>query len=86
MKIINVPKSQEYKKYQPQTENLVINAIKSPQIINFEELLLLDAVKDLKKQSKDLLQLLDLFLNKDMEQFKTELAKVQALLERHSVT
>ena len=86
MKIINVPKSQEYKKYQPQAENLVINAIKSPQIINFEELQVLDAVKDLKKQSKDLLSLLDLFLKKDMEQFKKELAKVQAVLDKHKVT
>ena len=47
---------------------------------------MLDAVKDLKKQSKDLLQLLDLFLKKDMEQFKKELAKVQAVLDKHKVT
>ena len=34
------------------TERLIVNAIKSPQTINFEEILLLDAVKELGKQAK----------------------------------
>lgn len=34
------------------TERLIVNAIKSPQTINFEEIMLLDSVQQLSKQAK----------------------------------
>lgn len=48
------------------TERLIVNAIKSPQTINFEEILLLDSVQQLSKQAKQLFQMVDLYLKKDM--------------------
>jgi len=48
-------------------ERLVVTAIKSPQTLNFEEILLLDAIQLYTKQSKSLLQLVDLFLQKDIK-------------------
>jgi hypothetical protein len=41
-------------------------AIKSPKIVNFEEIIMLDFVKEIKESAKSLFDLLQLFLEKDM--------------------
>jgi len=46
------------------------HAIKAPEIINFEEILLIDAVNDLKNSAKGLYSLVELYIQKDIKVFK----------------
>ena len=45
-------------------------SIKSPKIVNFEEIIMLDFVKEIKESAKALFDLMQLFLEKDIAQFK----------------
>lgn len=68
------------------TERLIVNAIKSPQTINFEEILLLDAVQQLSKQAKQLFQIVDLYLKKDIVQFKSQISKMKKVLDEKKIS
>ena len=63
-------------KYQKEAEKLIVNAVKGPQVINFEEIMMVDAVQDLKKTSKELFEFVDLFLKADVAAFKKNLSKM----------
>jgi len=66
LKIIDSEQSKTLKKdIQKKIEALVANAIKSPAVVNFEEILNLDTVKDAKKKQVVLFTLLDNLLKKD---------------------
>ena len=73
-------------KYQKDSEKLIINAIKGPKVINFEEIMLVDAVKDLKKTSKELFEFIDLFLKADVASFKKSIAKAKKLMDTHGIS
>lgn len=68
-------------KYQKEAEKLIVNAVKGPQVINFEEIMMVDAVQDLKKTSKELFEFVDLFLKADVAAFKKNLSKMNKLME-----
>jgi len=72
--------------YQSEAEKLVINAIKSPEIVNFEEVIALEAIQDLKKTSKKIFDFVDLFLQNDTAQFKKDLSSMKSLMDEHHVT
>lgn len=73
-------------KYQKEAEKLIVNAVKGPQVINFEEILLIEAVQDLKKSSKELFEFVDLFLKDDVATFKKNIAKMNKLMEAQQIT
>lgn len=79
-------KKNKMESYQSEAEKLVINAIKSPEIVNFEEVIALEAIQDLKKTSKLIFDFVDLFLLKEMAQFKTDIKSFQKLMDDHVVT
>jgi phage antirepressor YoqD-like protein len=64
---------------------LIANAIKGPQVINFEEVMIIEAVQDLKKSSKDLFDLIDLFLKADVAAFKKNVSKMNKLMETQKI-
>ena len=64
---------------------MIVNAIKGPQVINFEEVFLLEAVTDLKKTSKPLFDLVDLFMKADVATFKKSLSKMNKLMDEHKI-
>ena len=72
--------------YQSEAEKLVFNAIKSPEIVNFEEVIALEAIQDLKKTSKQIFDFVDLFLKKEIAQFKKDLSSFNKLMDDHVVT
>ena len=43
-------------------ERMVVNAIKAPKILNFEEILVLDLVKDIQTSNKELFAFIDLLV------------------------
>lgn len=63
-----------------------MNAIKSPHTLNFEEIMLIDSIQHFSKQSKQLLDLIDLFLQKDIQKFKTEIKKLNKLLQEKGIS
>jgi len=63
-------------------ERMVVNAIKAPKILNFEEILVLDLVKDIQTSNKELFAFIDLLVQKDMATFKKELAAHKALMQK----
>ena len=65
---------------------MIVNAIKSPNTLNFEEILLIESIQLCSKQSKQLLDLIDLFLQKDIQKFKTEIKKLNKLLQEKGIT
>ena len=69
-----------------QAEQFVIAALKSPETINFEEIMLLDAVKDLKTSSQKIFNLVDAVTSADMKSFGKQLDSYKALLDQHKIT
>ena len=63
-------------------ERMVVNAIKAPKILNFEEILVLDLVKDIQTSNKELFAFIDLLVKKDMATFKKELSAHKALMQK----
>lgn len=59
---------------------MVVNAIKAPKILNFEEILVLDLVKDIQASNKELFAFIDLLVQKDMATFKKQLSAHKALM------
>ena len=64
----------------------VILAIKAPDVINFEELLELTAVKQLQSKNKDLFSFLNLFTQTSTKDFKKELGKHAALMKKEGLS
>jgi hypothetical protein len=62
------------------------HAIKAPEIINFEEILLIDAVNDLKNSAKGLYSLVELYIQKDIKVFKKEIEKMKKLLKEKNLS
>ena len=67
-------------------KDMIVSAIKSPEILNFEEIIALTIVQDLKKQATKIYALLDLFAEKDMASFKKSLGAQKAVLKEHNVS
>ena len=65
---------------------MIVNAIKSPNTLNFEEILLIESIQLCSKHCKQLLDLIDLFLQKDIQKFKTEIKKLNKLLQEKGIT
>jgi len=85
-KLINTLSAKEAKQQKSSAENFVLCALKSPGVINLEEILLLDAVQDLKESSKEIFNLVDLVVSSDMAKFKKELDSYNKLMEQHKVS
>jgi hypothetical protein len=85
-KLINTLGAKETKKWTSEAESLVMTALKSPECINLEEIMLLDAVKDLSSTSKEIFSLVDAVTTKDMKQFNASVEKHKKLMQAHEVT
>ena len=85
-KLINTLSTKEAKGYMKQAESFVLSALKAPEVINIEEIMLLDAVQELKSSSKDIFNLVDLVVSADMAKFKKELDKYNKLMESNKVS
>ena len=66
-------------------ERMVVNAIKAPKILNFEEILVLDMVKEIQTSNKELFAFIDLLVTKDMAGFKKQLASHKALMQQQKI-
>lgn len=64
---------------------MVLAALRSPQIVNIEEVLLFNAVKDLKTSSQQVFQLVELINSADVKKFNGELKNYQKLLDEHRI-
>ena len=61
-KYLQLVNMKDASKYQGESTALVINAVKGPKVINFEEILVLEVVSELKKSAKNLFEFVDLFV------------------------
>ena len=85
-KLINTLHAKEAKKMTTQAEQFVIAALKSPEVINFEEIMLLNAVKELKQSSQKIFNLVNAVTSAEIKAFTKELDSYKALLEQHKIT
>ena len=69
LSLVDAKSSSKYKK---EAEKLIANAIKGPKVIYLEEIMVIAAVQDLKKSSKELFDFVDLFLKGDVAAFKKD--------------
>ena len=72
-------------KYQTEATALLVNAVKGPQVINFEEVMVLDVVQDLKNSAKALFEFIDLFTKADVATFKKSATKMKKLMDEHKI-
>ena len=72
-------------KYQKESTALLVNAVKGPEVINLEEVMLLDAVKELKKSAKPLFEFVELFMKADVAAFKKGAQKMKKLMDEHKI-
>ena len=72
-------------KYQKESTALLVNAVKGPEVINLEEVMLLDAIKDLKKSAKQLFEFVELFMKADVAAFKKGAQKMKKLMDEHKI-
>jgi len=85
-KIIQLLPAKETTNKKVEAEQLVLAALKSPEVINLEELMTLDAVKDLKNSSKEIFAIVDAVVSSDMKAFSKELDKYKKYLDSHKVS
>lgn len=71
---------------QAHARRCVILAIKTSNVINFEELLDLKAIKALEGKNKDVFSLLSLFTSTDAKDFLKELSKFADLMKQEKLT
>lgn len=64
---------------------MIFSALKSANTLRLEEVLLFDAIKDLKNSSKQIYQLLELTISADMKKFSAELKQYKQLLQQYNV-
>lgn len=67
-------------------QNLVINALKSQEIINLEEVMILESVKDLKNTSKEVFSLAEFIISSDMAKVSKELDTYNKTIQSHQMT
>ena len=72
--------------FKGEAEELVMAAIKAPEVVNIEEILTLDAVKELKNSSKEVFSLVDLIVKSDIANFQKQLAQYKSLMEKNKMT
>lgn len=72
--------------FKSEAENLVMAAIKAPEVVNIEEIMALDAVKDLKNTSKDIFNFVEHIVSSDISQFEKSLSSYKALMEKNKMT
>jgi hypothetical protein len=73
-------------KYQKEAEKLIANAVKGPEVINFEEVLMIESVQDLKKSSKELFEFVDLFLKDEVAAFKKNISSMKKVMEAQNIS
>lgn len=71
--------------WKAQAEQLVLSALRSPQTVNIEEVLLFNAVKELKTNSQQIFKLVELINSADVKKFNSELKTFQKLLDEHKI-
>jgi len=64
----------------------VVLALKSSDIINFEELLENESINSLSGADAELVELLSAFTTTDAKDFKNQLSKYSSLLKKESIT
>ena len=72
-------------KFTPFAKNLVSMAIHCPEVIHFEDIALLESVKDLEKSAKELFQLIDFFLTTDIVAFKKGIDQKKKVFEQFKI-
>jgi hypothetical protein len=72
-------------KYSSQGEKLLVNAIKSPKVINFQQITSMEIIKLLQSSSQDLNTLITLFMQKDVKTFKKEIGGQMKTLEQFKI-
>ena len=71
--------------FNKEAENLVIAAIKAPEVVNIEEIMALDAVKELKNSSKEIFNFVEFIVSSEMKTFSKDVAKHKALIEKNKM-
>lgn len=66
-------------------EKMVVNAIKSPTVLSFEELMTLDVVKEIETTSKKLFGFIELLVSKDINQFKTNMKEYKDFMNQAKI-
>jgi len=90
-RMMSVQVKQSNKKVAPtktDTENvekMVVNAIKSPTVLSFEELMTLDVVKEIETTSKKLFGFIELLVSKDINQFKTNMKEYKDFMNQAKI-
>lgn len=79
-------KEQKEKTRKSEAESLIISALKSPEVINLEEIMLLDAIQELKNSSKEIFGLATTILTSEMKAFSKDLDKYKKVLEDYKVS
>jgi len=72
--------------FKSSAEDMIFTALKSSHTVRIEEILLFDAIKDLKTSSKEIFQLLELTTQADIKKFNADISKFKALLDSHKLT
>ena len=83
LSLVDAKNASNYKK---EAEKLIANAVKGPEVINFEEVMMVASVQDLKKSSKELFEFVDLFLKNDVAAFKKNISSMKKLMEAQSIS
>ena len=71
---------------QPFAQRCLVLAIKSKNVINFEELLALKAVRVLATKEKELFELFNLFINTDARDFKGQVQKFSKIMQSEGIS
>uniref|UniRef100_A0A7S3IG68 PCI domain-containing protein n=1 Tax=Strombidium inclinatum TaxID=197538 RepID=A0A7S3IG68_9SPIT len=80
----SVPKASKAQ-FQPYAISLVQQALRCPEVFFFDEITLLESVKELKTSAKDLFGLIDFYLTSSIAEFKKGLANKKKLLEENKI-
>ena len=64
---------------------MIFSALGSSNTLRLEEVLLFDAIKELKTSSKEVFELLELVIQADMKKFSNDLKKYKQLLEKNNI-
>lgn len=79
-------KEQKEKTRKSEAESLIISALKSPEVINLEEIMLLEAIQELKNSSKEIFGLATTILTSEMKAFSKDLDKYKKVLDDYKVS
>ena len=84
-KLINAQKASKNSDFKSDAEAMIVAALKSADTLRLEEVLVFEAIKDLKTSSNMYYDLLELTIQADMSKYSAELKKHKKLCEEHKI-